>query len=822
MPSFAPSPSVRGTEAIGVVLSGTGSDGALGLEAIKAAGGITFAQDTALAGFDGMPRAAVATGCVDFVLPPIEIAARLARIGGDLGPHRPDGPPPTLAADLLAPIFDLLRQRTGVDFAQYKIGTMQRRVLRRMALRHIHALADYIAVLRAEPAAVDALYADLLINVTRFFREPELFTVLSETVFPEMLKRREVGGSIRIWVPGCATGQEAYSFAIGLVESLGHAPTATPIQVFATDLSNAAIAVARTGLYPHKIEADVSPERLRRFFVKEARGYRVAKAIRELCVFAQQNIASDPPFSQLDLISCRNVLIYLQPLLHERIFALFHYALKPDGFLVLGNSESIGVRVRDVRSRRQEPAYLRTQCDARPGAVLRLSHIAPSEQTGDADDERNAAAANDARGDARGRPDRARQLRPNGGGHRRPAPRRAIPRSDGRLSRAGGRHAELRSAGDGPSGLAHRASHRGSAGPQAGGHCAYGGILIHDAATRRYVDIEVIPFKVTASDAQFFVVLFEDVNKSAAARSQPGNGRVGRRGNGNHNGRRPNAGASGELEQRLDAATRRLHEIEEEHGTAIAELQVANEEVQSTNEELQSTNEEMETAKEELQSANEELATLNDELGARNGDLGLLNDDLTNLLTSMHVPAVIAGSDLRIRRYTAGAERLMHVGPTDVGRRISDLTANVDVPELEKLIAEVVDTRVVQEREVRDAAGCWYSMLVRPYETAEHTCSGAVIVYQDINDRKHRAERVDAARRYADAIVETVREGLLVLDDTFRVQRANRAFYEMFQTNAAETESRSLFELGEGHWDIPPLRALREEAIPKGAPVQRV
>ena len=323
----------------------------------------------------------------------------------------------------------------------------------------------------------------------------------------------------------------------------------------------------------------------------------------------------------------------------------------------------------------------------------------------------------------------------------------------------------------------------------------------------------MIPFKVISSDAQFFVVLFEDVDHATATRRRARQRRVRRRGEERRDGPGSRGGPSGELEQELDAAKRRLQEVTEEYGFAIGELQAANEEVQSTNEELQSTNEELETAKEELQSANEELATLNDELRARNDELGSLNDDLTNLLTSMQVPAIIVGTDLRIRRFTAGAERLMKIFPTDVGRRIGDLDANVDVPELEKLVTEVVDTQVVQEREVRDRGGCWYSMLIRPYRTADHSISGAVIVYQDIDERKHHAERLDEARQYADAIVETVGEPLLVLDATFQVLRANRAFYEMFETSAAETESRSLLELGEGQWDIPRLRALRDEVL---------
>ena len=803
---------VHGSDAVGVVLSGTGSDGALGLEAIKGAGGMTFAQNPASAAYDGMPRAAAATGCVDFVLPPADIATHLARIGHPLGDGLPDSGR-TPSPGTLAPILDLVRQRTGVDFSHYKVGTVHRRILRRMVMGNADAFDDYAEMLQVNAAEVDALYADLLISVTRFFRDPDVFGTLSKSIFPELLKRRQPEESIRVWVPGCATGQEAYSVAICIVESLGSSPRSTPIQVFATDLSDAAIASARAGLYPHTIETDLTSERLRRFFVREAHGYRVAKAIRELCVFAPQNITSDPPFSQLDLISCRNVLIYLQPNLHERIFALFHYALKPGGILVLGNSESVGaassmfapldktLRIYARQKTPGRPHFLDFPASRKPNALALLS-------------------AKDAR-----RPQSATEVQRAAdqivlGSY---APAGVVVDDQLQVVHFRGRTGAYLepAAGAASFDLLDMARHDLRSDLRAAIRKARKeadvvraeGIVVHDDTTLRYVDLEVIPFKVVSSEAQFFVVLFEDIDRAIATRRRARERRVRRRSESKHPSVRQRDEAGGEIVQELDAAKRRLQEIAEEHGVAIGELQAANEEVQSANEELQSTNEELETAKEELQSANEELATLNDELRARNGELATLNDDLTNLLTSMHIPAVIVGTDLRIRRFTAGAERLMNIVPTDVGRRIGDLHANVDVPELEKLIAEVVNTLVVREREVRDTRGRWYSMLVRPYRTAEQMITGAVIVYQDIDERKHHAERVDQARRYAEAIIETVREPLLVIDASFRVQRANRAFYEMFQTTAADTGAQSLFELGDGQWDVPHMHSLLDEAL---------
>lgn len=803
---------VHGSDAVGVVLSGTGSDGALGLEAIKGVGGMTFAQNPASAGYDGMPRAAAATGCVDFVLPPADIATHLVRIGHPLGNGGPDSGR-TPSPGTLAPILDLVRQRTGVDFSQYKVGTVHRRILRRMVMRNADAFDDYAEMLHANAAEVDALYADLLISVTRFFRDPDVFAALAKSIFPKLLKRRKPEESIRVWIPGCATGQEAYSIAICIVESLGSSPRSTPIQVFATDLSNAAIASARAGLYPHAIETDLSSERLRRFFVREAHGYRVAKAIRELCVFAPQNLTGDPPFSQLDLISCRNVLIYLQPNLHERILALFHYALKPDGILVLGNSESVGaasamfapidksLRIYARQMTPGRPHFLDFPASRKPNALAVLSAKDPHRPQSATEVQRAAdqivlgsyAPAGVVVDDQL----QVVHFRGRTGAYLEPA---AGTASFDLLDMA--RHdlrSELRAA--------IRKARKEADVVRAEG------ILVHDDATLRYVDLEVIPFKVVSSEAQFFVVLFEDVDRAIATRRRARERRVRRRGESKPPSVRQGGEAGGEIVQELEAAKRRLQEIADEHGLAISELQAANEEVQSANEELQSANEELETAKEELQSANEELATLNDELRARNGELATLNDDLTNLLTSMHIPAVIVGTDLRIRRFTAGAERLMNIVPTDVGRRIGDLHANVDLPEIEKLIGEVVTTLAVREREVRDTRGRWYSMLVRPYRTAEQMITGAVIVYQDIDERKHHAERVDQARRYAEAIIETVREPLLVIDASFRVQRANRAFYDMFQTTAAATDGQSLFELGDGQWNVARLHSVLDEVL---------
>jgi len=335
----------QGSNAIGIILSGTASDGTLGLAAIKAEGGITFTQDEKSAKFDDMPRNAIAAGCVDFVLPPDAIGRELARVrahpylasssSSRTAELVPDGDPQ------LKNILHLLQTANGVDFSDYKPATVKRRILRRMALHKVGELKQYVQFLRHHPAEAEALYEDMLIKVTSFFRDPDAFEALKAEVFPSILKHRSPEEPIRVWVPGCSTGEETYSQAIALLEFLGNRSADIPIQLFGTDLGQGGIEKARAGIYPDSIAADVSPERLRRFFLKVEGGYRINKTIRDMCVFARQNLLQDPPFSRIDVISCRNVLIYLGPVLQKRIMPIFHYALKPRGFVMLGGAEGI-------------------------------------------------------------------------------------------------------------------------------------------------------------------------------------------------------------------------------------------------------------------------------------------------------------------------------------------------------------------------------------------------------------------------------------------------------------------------------------------------
>ncbi len=755
----------RGSDAVGVVLSGNGSDGASGVEAIKSVGGITFAQDPASARFDGMPAAAMATGCVDFVLRPTDNGRRLADIGRHPLAVPADGTVPPADATLLATVFHLLRRRSGIDFAEYKPGTIRRRLLRRMVLQGIDSLPEYVARLQGDPEELNTLHADLLIGVTRFFRDASAFAALTRTALPAMMKDRPTGTPIRVWVPGCATGEEAYSVAICLLEYLDGRADAAPVQIFATDVSESAIAVARKGVYSARIVDDVSPERLARYFVHLERGYQISQIVRDRCVFARQNVTSDPPFSQLDLVSCRNVLIYLQAAVHARVFAIFQYALRPGGLLILGTSESAGAaRGLFAPIDRKHQIYTRSRRLTRPlrldfaasptrdqGVLTRASAIpvphGPLDVLGPADQILAAFASaavvvDDAFRSLQFRGQIAPYLDPPSGAATLDITRmvRSALRTPlrGALRRAKTSAATVRIRG-----------------------LRLGG----DDDAPRQIGIRVIPFQSGPTAPQHFVVTFEEDGNRAPATpfARAAGGRRSR-------GAKPSMESRtvAELRIELDATRHELRAVTDELQTFMEESQAATEEAQSSNEELQSSNEELETAKEELQSGNEELMTLNDELRARIEELGRLNDDLSNVTTAIQVPLVIVGPDLLIRRFTAGAERLMRLAPTDIGRPIGDIKSYTDVPDLEDAITRVLRTLVPEVREVQDNAGRWYELTIRPYLTAARRIDGVVLVYHDVDMRLHHSRELDAARNAAELANQTKASFLTTMSHELR------------------------------------------------------
>jgi two-component system CheB/CheR fusion protein len=747
-------------KAIGVVLSGTGSDGTLGLCEIKAVGGITFAQEEKSAKHSGMPHSAIDSGCVDFVLTPEQVADRLAEIGCHpyLAPAPPVEAPKEKEAEgdlQFKRILAAVRGVTGVDFTLYRDTTIRRRIMRRMALHGQQSLADYARRLDGDRTEVVALYHDLLINVTSFFRDPELFEALKGRVFPEIIKGKSPTAPVRVWVPGCSSGQEAYSLAMTLLEFYDDKPARPPIQIFATDLSDqTSLEKARAGAYPESIEAEVAPERLCRFFRKEDHLYRIDKTIRDMCVFARQNVTADPPFSHLDLISCRNVLIYLATPLQKRVLPTFHYALNVPGFLVLGTAETVGEHT-DMFEQvdRSNKIYSKKATASR--ALLHFP----------ADDYKGLAAAVGRRhGPAGPRPTPADyqheadrillgryvppgvlvnenldivQFRGRTSAYLEPPP--GEPTTNVLKMAREGLFLELRSA------LTEAKKRRQPIRRES--------VRVRTDGELREVSLEVVPVKLPGAGEGCFLVMFHEV--APGAPEQPPAAPPARP------APPPTAAGADErevvhLRQELVATKEYLQSLVEQQDAANEELRSANEEILSSNEELQSTNEELETAKEELQSANEELTTVNEQLQHRNLELAQVNNDLTNVLSSTTIPIVMVGGDLRIRRFTPPAKKALGLLPTDVGRPIGDIKPPLEIPDLEAILGEVIETVQPKEREVRDRDGRWYELRVFPYRTADRKIDGAVIVLVDIDRRKRAEEFVKESDRRKDEFLATL------------------------------------------------------------------
>jgi two-component system, chemotaxis family, CheB/CheR fusion protein len=788
---------VQKSQAVAVVLSGTGNDGMLGCMAVKAAGGISIAQDPRSARYDGMPRSAIAAGCVDLVLPPDEIAREIQRLAGDeyLRPSAEREAPPAPdedGKDAFSHILGLLRKGTGTDFSSYKKPTLLRRLRRRMALWKIERLGDYVSRLLQHPGELDALHQDFLINVTTFFRDPAAFATLANDVCPRLLHERSADSPVRVWIPGCANGEEAYSIAICLLEAVARTGAPVPIQIFGTDLSSAAILRARAGIYLESIAADVSPVRLERFFVKVDGSYQVSKAVRDMCVFAQHNLIRDPPFSRLDLVSCRNVLIYLEVPQQKRVLASFHYALKPAGFLFLGHSETVGATpLFDPVDKEQRVYTKRVLSPAPPPALLSSAE------------------------DAGAKPSPVRDEAERGWLHRE-ADRAMLTRYGPAGVLVDDKLDILQFRGETAPYLEHLTGASSlnllkmlRKGPLNDVREAIREARAQDVPARREVRlgrgqaasrlaVQVIPIKAPPPGrGRCFLVLFEGGSPRPlpppvarfAARAQ-----------------RTDPTRVSDLEDKLALSLQEQQALLEEQEAATEELQSAHEEVLSSNEELQSINEELETAKEELQSTNEELTTVNEELQNRNLELTQATDDMVNLLASLDVPIVMLGSDMQVRRFTPAAARLFNLIPGDVGRPLADLRGTIVMSDLEPSIRAAMDTLAVQTREVADADGRWYSLRVRPYKTGENRIDGVVMLFVDIDEMKKGVQRLDQSRAYAEAIVDTVGSPLLILNARLRVERANRSYYDMFRATPEETEGQALSELGGGLWDVADLR----------------
>ena len=725
----------QGSRAIGVLLSGSGSDGTAGLRAIKAAGGLSFAQDEESAKFSAMPQHAIQAGFVDAALNPREIAEEIYRVAGH--PYIKDGPkvgkdgePPPAPPDDINRIFQTLKRHTGVDFSAYKQSTLMRRIQRRMALHRIERIGPYAHFLRDHVEEVNALFNDLLINVTRFFRDQQVFQVLKKKFIPSILKQKGKNGELRVWVPGCASGEEVYSLAIAIIEALGPKLPSARVQIFGTDLSEHAISRARLGTYSSAIEKDVSPERLRRFFKKLGSTYQINRMVRDLCTFARQNMTADPPFSRIDLISCRNVLIYLGPELQKRCLPIFHYALNPGGYLLLGPSETIGVFAELFEPvERHAKIYAKKILPRRPGLNLR----AVSGREVVMGRPRRAALTTTPWGDDFNSQVQQMADRILLGNY---APSGVVVDDNMMVRHFRGQtgHYLEHTAGTASLNLLHMARPALLPDLRAAIHRAFranqpvrreGATLNRDGKVIE-VNIEVVPFQLQNSDGKWALVIFSDTNERNKETPKQ---------------KEKKRGAERELQalrDELAASKESLQAFIEEQEATNEELKSANEEIESSNEELQSTNEELETAKEELQSTNEELTTLNEELSNRNMEMSQVNSDLNNLLSSVNIPILMVDDTLKVRRATPTARRVFNIMETDIGRPLRELKPNINVPDLETLLRDVIDTLSIRERTVRDDKGRSFSLRIRPYRTADNKIDGAVVTLVDVTKKESR------------------------------------------------------------------------------------
>ena len=730
----------QGNRAIGVILSGSGTDGTLGLAEIQAQGGVTFAQDEHSAKYDSMPRSAVAHGCVDYVLPPKGIARELARVARHPYVSRDGAEPAEIPAtdhSGLNMIFQLLRRNTGVDFTHYRQSTILRRIQRRMVVHKIDRLPEYVKYVQTNPAEINALYQDMLINVTSFFRNPGVFEAMKSEVFARLLKDRGPESAVRMWTPGCASGEETYSVAIALLEFLGDKASEVPIQLFGTDVSETSIVKARSGVYPENIQGDVSADRLRRFFTKTEGGYRISKTIRDMCIFAQHNVLNDPPFSQMDLICCRNLLIYLEPVLQSKVISLFHYAAKPGGYLVLGSSEGVGTIAKLFNM--EDRTY--KIFSKKPSASRQLVTFSLNRQEERAEFGPVRMPARQPEGpwnyvEAQKEFDRRllAQYAPAAAFvnedmeivHTRGNVSRYLKLPPGKASlnilkmAREGLLFELRSA-------LNRAKKENVAvrkqKVQVKIGNGNGNEKIAASGQTHSVNFEAVPIRLGNTRDRYFMVLFQDSSPEAfrAREQKPEREAPG------------TAARIGKLEEELAATKDYLQSVIETQEATNEELQSANEEILSSNEELQSTNEELETAKEELQSANEELSTVNDELRNRNIEITRINNDLTNLLTSIDIAVVMVASDLTIRQFTPQAERMIGLIPGDIGRPFLNINPTIEIDDFQPMVLRVISTSRPVDKEFTDSKGKRFQLRILPYKTSEDKIDGAVITLVDMS-----------------------------------------------------------------------------------------
>ena len=787
-----------GDHAVCIMLSGTGTDGTLGLRAIKEYGGMAMAQTLDSAKYDAILRSAIATGLVDHVLPVEEMPAKLLDYAAHLASSSDDGAPDTLRARIagnMSRIHSILRRKAGHDFSQYKENTIARRVERRMKALQIETAERYVQALDSQPEEAERLFNDLLIGVTQFFRDPEAFAALETEVIPKLFEGKGEADQVRVCVMGCATGEEAYSIAILLAEYASRLDHAPKMQIFATDIDEGALTNARKGRYPESIAEHVKPERLERFFDKQDSALQIRGELREMVLFSSHNFIKDPPFSRLDLICCRNVMIYLGQELQNKLIPLFHYALRPGGYLFLGPSESAASH-RELFGTldKKQRIFERKETLPRPAVAFPLSDISRPNRLGV-----TSGGKPPEPGEERDLPKRLERIILQ---RYRPACVTVKENGDvvyfsGRLDRylehpTGSPDVNLVNlAREGLRIPLRMSLHKAVTARE---RVVQKQISVHTNGTVSQVDLTVEPIAEFQSANLFMVVFEEAVQGIGPPQATPA--------------------ADANAEETIRHLEDELRSSREHAQAMFEELESANEELKSANEEYQSTNEELETSKEELQSFNEELQTVNTEISRKSAELDQSSSDLQNLLNSTEIATIFLNGELRIKSFTPAAGAVFRLIPSDLGRPITDLAAQFADADFVSDLRETLRTLKVCERQLAGTGGRHYQMRVLPYRSIRNVIEGVVLTFTDVTQVKQSAKLVEDAKVFAENIVETVRIPLLVLDAETRVKSANTAFYEAFHVHPAATLNKPLYELGNGQWDIPVLRRLLGELLP--------
>lgn len=783
-------------KAVCIILSGTGTEGTLGLKAIKGEGGMVMVQDIKSAAYDGMPASSIATGLVDYILPPEKMPEQLINFL-----KQPYIKGKTSLSEQLAPIqkiFVLIRDRTGHDFSQYKESTIIRRIERRLNIHQISNIPDYVRYLSETPSEIDILFKELMIGVTSFFRNPQSYDIFQQKILPEIFKNKTPALPVRIWVSACSTGEEAYSMAMIFKEYLEKIKSNLKVQIFATDIDKDSIETARAGVYPASIDADVSTERLERFFTKGEASYKVNKDIRDMVTFAIHSLIKDPPFSNLDMVSCRNLLIYLSPELQKKVLSTLHYSLKKDGILFLGNSETIGEftdlfsaydRKWRIYKSKGGSHVLRGDFShmGRADVFTKIKEPAKSVEIIIGNQIEKMLLENYTHPCVIiNEKDEILYFHGKTGKYLEPA-----------MGKAGLKIVEMALEG-----LKHELNIAIRKVISQKKEVIFKDLKLKNNGSFQTINLIVRP--LARPDMQgLMMVIFENVPGRPSKPAKKGSVK-------------PQINTQViDLELELKSTRENLQTTIEEMETSNEELQSTNEELQAANEELQSANEELESSREEMQSVNEELMTLNAEHQTQIEENSKIVNDMNNMLTSTQVATVFLDKDLNIKGFTPASTKIINLINTDIGRPVKDFSFNLVYEKLIDDVSDVLNNLASRETEVADKNGNWYSVKILPYRTTENVIDGTVITFIDITQRKNSEQIERNTRIFAEGIVDTLRESLVILDKDMHMISANRSFYRIFNTTHEETKDKSIFEIINGLLNIPALRKLLEEILPE-------